>query len=115
MRHPHNKENLLKIHPFADSLPMLPEDELHDLAESIKAEGQHKDIVLDRDGVVIDGRNRLAACKLAGIEPRFTTYNGDDPIRVIVSHNVHRRHISKGQQAMITVMACSFSGHSLRE
>ncbi|MFJ7590837.1 hypothetical protein ACIQZO_26385 [Streptomyces sp. NPDC097617] len=32
---------------------------------------------------------------------------------MIVSHNVIRRHVSKGQQAMITAMACSFSGHSL--
>ncbi|MFF6790781.1 hypothetical protein ACFY9C_17090 [Streptomyces filamentosus] len=94
---------------------MLNEGELLDLADSIKAEGQHEDIVLDVDGVLLDGRNRLAACKLAGVEPRFTTYTGNDPIRVIYSGNVYRRHISKGQQAMITAMAMrSVSGHSLR-
>ncbi|MCY0943620.1 ParB N-terminal domain-containing protein [Streptomyces antarcticus] len=93
---------------------MLTESELHDLAESIKAEGQHKPIILDRDGVLLDGRNRLAACKLAGIEPRFTTYDGHNRTGLIFSNNVLRRHISKGQQAMITAMACSLSGHSLR-
>ncbi|MCX5123696.1 MULTISPECIES: ParB N-terminal domain-containing protein [unclassified Streptomyces] len=92
---------------------MLDQDELLDLAESIKAEGLHHPIVLDRDGMLIDGRNRLAACKIAGVEPRFTT-DDSDPLRLIVSYNVIRRHVSKGQQAMITAMACSFSGHSLR-
>ncbi|MFI8102676.1 ParB N-terminal domain-containing protein [Streptomyces sp. NPDC086023] len=95
--------------------PMLSQDELLDLAESIKAEGQHKNIVLDADGVLLDGRNRLAACEIAGVEPRFTTYTGSNPTALILSNNVFRRHISKGQQAMITAMACSVSGHSLRD
>ncbi|WP_143065958.1 MULTISPECIES: hypothetical protein [unclassified Streptomyces] len=94
---------------------MLSQDELLDLAESIKAEGQHRDIVLDADGVLLDGRNRLAACEIAGVEPRFTTYTGSNPTALILSNNVYRRHISKGQQAMITAMACSISGHSLRD
>ncbi|MER5548491.1 ParB N-terminal domain-containing protein [Streptomyces sp. NPDC002589] len=93
---------------------MLSEDELHDLAESIRTEGQHEPIVLDADGVLLDGRNRLAACEIAGVEPRFTTYTGTDPMGVILSHNLHRRHISKGQKAMIIAMARSFSEHPLR-
>ncbi|WP_455753455.1 plasmid replication/partition related protein [Streptomyces fradiae] len=94
---------------------MLSKDELLDLAESIKTDGQHKPIVLDSDGVLLDGRNRLAACELAGIEPRFTTYTGRNPVAVILGGNLRRRHISKGQQAMIIAMASrSVSGHSLR-
>ncbi|MFJ2893883.1 ParB/RepB/Spo0J family partition protein [Streptomyces sp. NPDC087218] len=107
-------ERTLKIHPIADMFPMLNPDELLDLAESIKAEGQHTDIVLDADGTILDGRNRLAACQIAGIEPRFTTYTGSNPATLILSSNVRRRHISKGQQAMTTVIACSLSGHSLQ-
>ncbi|MFB6556397.1 ParB N-terminal domain-containing protein [Streptomyces sp. NPDC056405] len=110
-----NKETTLKIHPAASMFPMLSQDELLDLAESIKAEGQHEDIVLDPDGVLLDGRNRLAACEIAGVEPRFTTYTGTDPTRLIMSSNLVRRSISKGQQAMITVMARSFSEQSLRD
>ncbi|APU41104.1 ParB N-terminal domain-containing protein [Streptomyces sp. TN58] len=110
-----NKEHTLKIHPAANLFPMLDRDELLDLAESIRTEGQHKPIVLDTDGVLLDGRNRLAACKIAGVEPRFTTYTGTDHMRLIMSGNLFRRHISKGQQAMITAMACSVSEHSLRD
>ncbi|WP_411070908.1 plasmid replication/partition related protein [Streptomyces sp. cmx-4-25] len=94
---------------------MLSQGELLDLAESIRTEGQHEDIVLDVNGVLLDGRNRLAACEIAGVEPRFTTYTGSDPTALIFSKNLFRRHLSKGQEAMITVMACSFSGHSLRD
>lgn len=108
-------EHTLKIHPVANIFPMLTPDELLDLAESIKTEGQRNDIVLDTDGTILDGRNRLAACQIAGIEPHFTTYTGSNSARLIISSNVHRRHISKGQQAMITVIACSLSGHSLRD
>ncbi|WP_338677717.1 ParB/RepB/Spo0J family partition protein [Streptomyces sp. SCSIO 30461] len=104
----------MKIHPFADAFPMLDPDELLDLAESIKTDGLYEEIVLDTDGVLLDGRNRLAACEIAGVEPRFTTYTGDNPRALIFSHNVVRLHISKGQQAMITAMACSVSGHSPR-
>ncbi|MFE5257665.1 ParB/RepB/Spo0J family partition protein [Streptomyces coelicoflavus] len=110
-----NKETTLKIHPAASMFPMLSQDELLDLAESIKTEGQHEDIVLDPDGVLLDGRNRLAACEIAGVEPRFTTYAGTDAMRLIMSSNLVRRSISKGQQAMITVMARSLSEHSLRD
>jgi hypothetical protein len=109
-----SKEPALKIHPAADIFPMLDPDELLDLAESIKTDGLHKDIVLDTDGVLLDGRNRLAACEIARVKPRFTTYTGDNPRALIFSNNVVRRHLTKGQQAMITAMACSFSGHSLR-
>ncbi|MCK1819267.1 plasmid replication/partition related protein [Streptomyces sp. XM83C] len=110
-----SKEPALKIHPAADIFPMLSEDELLDLAESIKNEGLRKAIVVDSDGVLLDGRNRLAACEIASVEPRFTTYTGDNPRAFILSSNVYRRHLSKGQQAMITAMACSVSGHSLRD
>ncbi|MGA5879517.1 ParB/RepB/Spo0J family partition protein [Streptomyces cellulosae] len=111
---PPDKEHIIQIHPTADMFPMLNTDELHDLAESIKTEGQHEGIVLTADGVLLDGRNRLAACEIAGVEPRFATYTGSDPKGLILAHNLRRRHISKGQQAMIVAMARSFSEHSLR-
>ncbi|MBC9714343.1 ParB N-terminal domain-containing protein [Streptomyces sp. TRM66268-LWL] len=104
----------MKIHPAADVFPMLDPDELRDLAESIKAEGQYLPIILDADGTLLDGRNRLAACEIAGVEPRFTTYTGGDIAHVILGGNLRRRHITKGQKAMITAMACSLSGHSVR-
>ncbi|GCB94472.1 hypothetical protein SALB_07272 [Streptomyces noursei] len=65
--------------------------------------------MLDRNGRVIDGRNRLKACEIAGVEPSYTTYEGDDPDGYALSANVHRRNLTKGQIAMITAKACSLS------
>jgi len=91
----------VKIHPAADIFPMMNEDELQDLAADIKENGLIHPIITDSDGeLVIDGRNRLAACKLAGIKPVFEKLNGLDPLAYIVSANLARRNLTKGQQAM---------------
>jgi ParB-like chromosome segregation protein Spo0J len=89
----------LAVHPVADLFPMLPDDELSDLAADIKANGLQSPIVV-KDGVLIDGRNRLAACELAGVEPAFVDLNGSDPVAFILSANLARRHMTKGQRAM---------------
>lgn len=90
-----------EIHPVAAMFPMLAADELQELADDIKANGQVFPIVLDSAGTLIDGRNRLAACKLAGVEPRFEQIEDDrDPVAFILATNVSRRHLSKGQRAM---------------
>jgi hypothetical protein len=52
---------------------------------------------------VSDGRNRLAACKLAGVKPTFETRPGD-PTAFILSQNIKRRHMTAGQRAMATAM-----------
>jgi hypothetical protein len=35
----------------------------------------------------------------------FTTLNGQEPVVFILSQNIHRRHLSKGQRAMAAAMA----------
>lgn len=89
-----------EIHEAATVFPMLPEDELQDLAADIKANGLIHPIVLDEEGALIDGRNRLAACRIASVEPTFTSLNGADPVAYILSANVARRNLTKGQRAM---------------
>ena len=85
---------------------MLGETELADLAADIKAEGLKFPIMLDATGeVLVDGRNRLAACKIAGVEPRFERLNGEDPERFIVSANVKRRNLVAQQRAIAAARA----------
>jgi hypothetical protein len=96
----------MEVHPVADLFPMLPEDELRDLAEDIKIRGQLQPIVLDKpEGAILDGRNRFAACKLAGVEPEFVVYEGDDPDGYALAVNISRRHMTKGQQALVVAKA----------
>jgi len=105
-----------KVHPVADLFPMLPDDELRDLAEDIKVRGQLQPIVLDKVGeAILDGRNRFAACKLAGVEPQFVTYDGDDPDGYALAVNINRRHMTKGQQALVVAKACLETRQPIRE
>lgn len=92
----------LTVHPAAAMFPMLADDDLGDLAADIAANGLLHPIVLSADGAtLIDGRNRLAACERADVEPRFERLAEDvDEVAYIVSTNIARRHLTKGQQAM---------------
>lgn len=112
MTPPASEQVARRVHPAADVFPMLPEDELDELAADIKANGLVHPIVLDADGVLIDGRNRLEACRRAGVEPAYTTLNGHEPVAYIVSANVARRHLTQGQKAMAVARAGLFLGNS---
>jgi len=94
----------MKIHPAADLFPMMSEEELADLAADIAENGLKHPIVLDDQKQLIDGRNRLAACKLAKVNPTFEALNGQDPLAYIVSANLRRRNLTKGQQATALAM-----------
>ncbi|MCX2972991.1 hypothetical protein EYC87_05255 [Halieaceae bacterium IMCC8485] len=70
---------------------------------------RHLPLMRELDGVedgpeAIDGRNRLAACKLAKVEPEVKQLNGHDPEALILSENIMRRHMTKGQRAMAVAM-----------
>jgi hypothetical protein len=95
---------MIQVHPLASVFPMMTDDELADLADDIKEHGLLHPIVLDADGMLVDGRNRLRACELADVEPTFETLNGHDAAAFIVSANLERRNLTKGQQAMALAM-----------
>lgn len=95
----------MPVHPLAAMFPMLPDDEIADLAADIAANGLNHPIVISADGVLIDGRNRLAACAVAKAAPTVTIFPGDDPAAFIISENINRRHLSKSQRAMAVAKA----------
>lgn len=95
---------LLYVHPAASIFPMMSDDELDDLAEHIRRNGLIHPIVLDQHQQLLDGRNRLEACRRAQVAPDFTRAALDDPVAFIEGANVERRQLTKGQQAMARVM-----------
>jgi len=88
---------------------MLDEDELREMAASIAERGQYVPCRMTPDGLGLDGRNRVAACALAEIEPRWEVYDGD-PIPFIVEVNAERRHLTTGQRAMATAIGLVEAG-----
>ena len=89
------------IHPAANVFPLLPPGELHELSVDISRRGLINPIVMLPDGRLLDGRNRLLACRDAGVEPTYTTFTGDDPVAFVVSVNLRHRHLDTGQRAML--------------
>lgn len=92
------------VHPYADKFPMLSDAELGELAESIAENGLRNPIVLTPDGLILDGRNRAAACERAGVEPATVVYEGDDLAEYVIDCNSSRRHMSTGARAMATAL-----------
>ncbi|WP_083200656.1 ParB N-terminal domain-containing protein [Trueperella bernardiae] len=100
----------MKTHPYADKYPMLPADELAELTQSIRANGLRQPIVLDTEGRILDGRNRYVACEKAGIQPQFTTYEGEDLAEYVIDCNTSRRHMSTGARAMASALILEADG-----
>jgi DNA methylase len=92
----------LKIHPAAEIFPMLSDIEIRDLAKDISERGLQNHIVT-YEGQLLDGRNRLAACILAGIEPKSMEYGGDSPVGFVISANLRRRQLDPSQRAAVAV------------
>jgi len=101
-----------EIHPVADLFPMLADDELAELAEDIAARGLLQPIVLDPDGRLLDGRNRLAACEKASVEPKFAIFDGDDPDGYALTVNITRRHLTTGARAILAEQARRLNGNT---
>jgi site-specific DNA-methyltransferase (adenine-specific) len=90
-----------KLHPACLLFPRLEGPELHALADDIRRNGLLNPIVT-LGGKVLDGRNRLEACKLAGVKPRFVEWTGSgSPLAWVVSTNLIRRHLSASQRAVV--------------
>lgn len=102
---PPGMDEVIRVHAVADMFPMLSDAELDDLAADIAENGLVHPIVLDKWGTLLDGRNRLEACRRAKVEPEWVTFDGDDPVAFILSSNLARRDLTKGQKAMLAVRA----------
>jgi hypothetical protein len=115
----------LKVHPAAELFPLMSESELRELGEDIRANGLLSPIVI-HDGKLVDGRNRLDAIELVGMEFEFirpkrgptkgeiTALQSDDfgtplsgavrpyietdPYDFVIGANLHRRHITGEQK-----------------
>src|ERR1700680_1829643 len=104
-------------HEAANIFPLMPDDELQKLADDIKANGLKNPIVL-LDDKVLDGRNRVLACRLAGGRPDFQSRNPEKlgaPVAWVLSQNLHRRQLTATQRAFVAVEAEKMFANELAE
>ena len=93
-----------ELHPLCTLFPRLEGAEFDTLVQDIRTNGLREPIVL-HDGMILDGGNRYRACQQAQIEPRFSEFAGESIVSYVLSANLHRRHLSPGQQAAIVASA----------
>lgn len=102
--HDGTEYEVTEAHPAADVFPWMPDDELRALADDVRANGLKEPVELLPDGRLLDGRNRELACRVAGVVPTYLTRHDVTSVGAVValilSRNVHRRHLTPGQRAM---------------
>ena len=91
---------VLKIHPLADCLPTMPEKQFEAFKEDIFGLGVLEPITIV-DGMILDGRHRYRACQELGIECPTRTVDNVSPNDLVRSMNLHRRHLTQSQMAMV--------------
>jgi DNA-binding MarR family transcriptional regulator len=97
---------LLPVHPAAELFPLMPEAELRELGEDIKAKGGLIQAVHLYKGKLLDGGNRLDAMELVGFTFDNAELNGlahhlkdsVDPYDYVIAANLHRRHLTADQR-----------------
>lgn len=79
----------------------MDEKRLGELALDIQQNGQQVPIRL-LDGALIDGRNRLAACRIANVQPIFDYLpDGTNPWQVAWTFNGQRRDLNDAQRYLL--------------
>lgn len=96
--------NEIQLHPLCSLFPRMTGSDFGALIEDIKANGLREPITL-HDGLILDGGNRYRACLHAGVAPRFVDFSGSSLVSFVLSANLHRRHMTPGQQAAIVASA----------
>jgi ParB-like chromosome segregation protein Spo0J len=88
----------MKAHPIAEIFPMMPDNALRSLSENIKKNGLLEPILL-YEGMILDGRNRFAACEMAGVTPETVEFDDPsiNPVEFVWSKNAERRQLDVSQ------------------
>lgn len=87
-----------ELHPLAELIPPMSDEEFADLLADVRANGLRSPITLYEEKV-LDGRHRLRACEELGIAPATASFDGDDPTAFVISMNLRRRNLTTGQRA----------------
>ena len=100
----------MEWHPIACTLPMLEGKELQDFADDIRINGLQQSVTIF-EGMVLDGRNRMVACEMVGVEPTFRYFEGTklEALSRVWSLNRWRRHLTSSQAAAAEVKRASLN------
>jgi ParB-like chromosome segregation protein Spo0J len=92
----------MKSHPYLSMVPEIAKKEFDDLRADINQFGQMFPVITC-NGVIIDGRARWRACTMLDRKPKIEERDLSEMqiLDFVISANVHRRHLTKSQIAVI--------------
>ena len=99
-------------HYAASVFPLLEREELEALATDIQEHGLLNPIIRC-GGKILDGRNRVLACRLVQTEPRYRDISPEDANAWAISQNCYRRHLTPNQDAFALHSLSIISGEKI--
>lgn len=99
-----------EFHPLANIFPLIDGQAYQDLMSDVMRHGVREPVWL-YEGQILDGRNRYRAAHAMGVECPTREYEGEDPAGFVISLNLHRRHLSESQRAMVAAKLANLPAH----
>ena len=98
--------------PLVMVFPDSPEEDLNALGADIGANGLLEEItVAGNPPKIVDGKRRLKACGMAGVQPKYRRLREEiEPAGYVWAKNGERRDLTKSQKALAAAELSSFSG-----
>ena len=97
----------LSINPEYDRLvPNLSKIDYGNLFNSIKKNGQWIPILVNPDGVILDGHNRYDICQELGITSKHAVREFENQLlekKFVIECNLHRRHLNDIQKVQLGI------------
>jgi N6-adenosine-specific RNA methylase IME4 len=93
----------IQFHEVVDIFPKMSDEEFAGLVDDIKKNGQREPVWVNKEGLIIDGRNRALACKNLKRAVACRVYHGgsESTLAFVLSQNLSRRHLTESQRAMV--------------
>ena len=96
----HNKVEIRINNKYASLVPELTREEYESLKESIKQNGLWVPLIVNQDGVLLDGHHRYKVCQELGIKPHYIVkeFKGEFYEKLfVIDCNIKRRQLNNFQ------------------
>jgi hypothetical protein len=91
----------MEFHEVSSVFPPMGERDYQALKTDIAQNGLKQPVIV-HENKIVDGRQRYRACLELGIEPRLVEWYGEGSlVSFAVSMNLHRRHLTTSQRALL--------------
>ena len=95
------KFGIKSVHPVADLFPIYSDEEFQAACQDVEKNGFHNSVKVTKEGVLLDGRNRIQIGYAIEKDPPLERMDIADPIAYIISENIIRRHLTPWEKVKI--------------